>query len=180
MINFTIILVSFFTFFYVLKRNLAYFKGSYSLIGSIGQKYAEVKIRINLYTVTICAVENGQRLGHFVVKEEKINTLSFVRMTKKEVEAEYKNRSKYLDRTIGFKSKNKSMVLLFLKDPTKEEYGLVVRQTSKNGLLSGYLFGSLFYSPDQIKLGYFQDKIEELEEEYGKGVVLRVDDFPSK
>lgn len=107
--------------------------------------------------------------GHYV--QDELITTHFSPMSLEEIEAEYKQGSPYVERTLGFRAKDGLPRLLFLRDPQDDEYCLVMRV----GQMSEILGPTLLFSPTQIASGAFDRFLRGLEEHVGKGKFPRLE-----
>lgn len=107
--------------------------------------------------------------GHRI-QEEKMSVAEFVSMTTREVKAEFKDGSEYPARTVGFMSKTGFPKLLFLKDSKEDEFGLIVR----TGGMGEMLGPTILFSPVQVTRGDYEEAIQNIEKQAGKGVLPRL------
>lgn len=92
-------------------------------------------------------------------------------MTSEEVTAEFRPGSPLASRVVGFRAGSGHPILLFFKNPTDDEFGLLVRT---GGIVEEAFGPELLYSPAQVARGCFEKAISNIEQAAGKGVVPRL------
>ena len=128
----------------------------------------ESALAIGEMELTIGEEELVARLATgLMIREERIPRTEFVPMTGEELSKEFKEGSSYATQMIGFRQKDGGIPkLLFMPNPSDEDFGLIVRM----GEMSEILGPTLLFSPAQVAGGKWADFLKNVNLEYGDGV----------